>query len=1113
MENNINEINDFLNGRDDMKRIVNIECEYDDNQVAIIYKTEDGQKRIKKDDFKPFVWAKNSVAVRMFDGDRNLLKKQMVEYGIGVKALVTTFSSKEVSDRLTNGYKYIFYAKRKMSYQSFLAFFRKAKTPIYGDNKKPVNGERVVSSREFLAVSPVEQYMISTSRRLFKGYNGYDELKRLQFDLETQGLNPEIHAIDQIGIRTNKGFEKIITVTGEGEERKLNELTAIIEFLSILKNEKPDVIAGHNSENFDWNFIIVRCQQLGTSLEDLSLNFFTHPIYKKNKESVLKLGGEIEYFRPTIMWGHTIVDSLHAVRRAQAIDSNMKLANLKYVTKYLNLKKENRVYVPGQHIGEIWLETNPVYAFNNKNGDWYKITEKRTLLEGYELVSGRYIVERYLLDDIWETDKVELKLNESNFLIGKMLPTTFQRACTMGTAGIWKLILLAWCYEHNLAVPSFDVSKRFTGGLSRLLKVGYADRVVKLDYNSLYPSIILTWNISSNLDISNSMVSMLEYVLSEREKYKDLKGEASSKAKKIKNILKDFNGSDEEKQKLKEEQQYWEAEASANDKKQLPLKILANSFFGGFGAPDVFPMGDVVCAEKTTCVGRMSLRLMISHFNNIGYTPIVGDTDGFNFQMPTSFRYTEENPYIGKGLGRNVEKGKKYIGVDADVAEFEDLYINSPFKEGGINKMGLGVDEYCPATINFSRKNYADLLENGKTKKVGNTIKSRKMSGYIEKFLDEGIDLLLNGNGQKFLENYYNYIDMIYNYKIPLRDIASKGKIKKTIEQYKADCKTVTKSGSKKSRQAWYELVIQNDIKVDLNDTIYYVNTGTKKSESDVKRITHQFTKIDGELVEIDNKIKKELLMKALKVDDLKLSSLKAKEIKELLKPFIAKEEDEIILNCKLIPNEIVEADEDILCTDEIEYNVIKYIEQFNSRIKPLLVCFSPDIRNKILIKNPEEKQYFTEEECKLVSGYPNKETDQDTFEQLMTPERKEIEYWLSINEVPPFVNECGINWDELVKNYKETKKEEENVIFKEENEKYLNALNNLSDDDINKFEEDGDIPSSLLNIVTLDSDMHFKFIKLPNMTPSTGGYIFDDIIKYDNSEILYEQFIETYHD
>ena len=56
---------------------------------------------------------------------------------------------------------------------------------------------------------------------------------------------------------------------------------------------------------------------------------------------------------------------------------------------------------------------------------------------------------------------------------------------------------------------------------------------------------------------------------------------------------------------------------------------------------------------------------------------ILHNTDGFNFQMPLNFRYTEENPYIGKGLGRNVTKDKKYIGVDADIAEFEDLYLNS----------------------------------------------------------------------------------------------------------------------------------------------------------------------------------------------------------------------------------------------------------------------------------------------------------------------------------------------------------------------------------------------------------------------------------------------------
>lgn len=617
-------ISNFLNGRDPLEHIVSIECGYDDDQVSIIYVNSKGQKRVKLDGFRPFVWVKSSVAVRMFDGDRSELKKQMLKYGIGIRALANAQKDGGVAPRLEGGYKCMFYAKKNMSYQQFLRFFNLAKTPIY---EKKLSNDSNIRSKEFLSVSPVEQYMISTGKRFFKGYENYDELKRLQFDLETQGLDPKIHGIDQIGVRTNKGLERVISIEGEGKDRDRSELEGIIEFVKILSEEKPDIIAGHNSENFDWNFIIERCKQLGTTLEEVSSVFFVHPIYKRDKETVLKLGGEVEYYKPTIMWGYSVVDSLHAVRRAQAIDSSMKLANLKYVTKYLNLNKENRVYVPGGKIGDIWRETDEKgYAFNNTNGEWYKITESRPIADGYEYRSGKYIVERYLLDDIWETDKVELKLNEANFLIAKMLPTTFQRACTMGTAGIWKLIMLAWCFEHNLAVPAFAPSQSFTGGLSRLLKTGYADNVVKLDYNSLYPSIILTWNLKTDLDITNSMLLMLEYVLTQREKYKELKKKAGKKAKAIRTQLDDFVGSDAEKHKLIEEMRHWESEASANDKKQLPLKILANSFFGSFGAANIFPFGDVIAAEATTCIGRMCLRLMISHFTNLGYTPIVGDS-------------------------------------------------------------------------------------------------------------------------------------------------------------------------------------------------------------------------------------------------------------------------------------------------------------------------------------------------------------------------------------------------------------------------------------------------------------------------------------------------------
>lgn len=631
-------VEQFINGRNPQERIVAIECSYTDNQATIIYNDENGNKLCQKDDFKPFCWVKLEACLKLFNGNRKTLTREMRERGIGVKALVTTKNDGDVEqDRLASGFKFMFYAKRRMSFAIFSNFFKDAGVPIYDDKK-----DSKKSTKSILCLSPVEQYMIETGKRLFKGYDSYDELARFSFDLETTGLNPKTCSIEQIGIRCHvKGFEKVISVEkgANQEETNYNELKAIYEFCYHIGQLRPDVIFGHNSENFDFDFLITRSEMLGDNFKTVSENYIGVPIYKKKKEAILKLGGEVETYFPTILWGHNIVDSLHAARRAQAIDSSMESSNLKYVSEYLGIKKDNRVYVPGDKISTTWREQNPQgFAFNNTNGDWYKIDEEHPIQEGYEHQSGRYIVERYLLDDIYEADKVELALNEANFLVSKMLPTTFQKACTMGTAGIWKLIMLAWAYENDLAVPDFGKSKKFTGGLSRLLKTGLVENVVKLDYNSLYPSIILTWNIGTDLDITNSMLHMLNYVLTQREKYKGLKAEAGAKAKSLKKTITD-DMSDEEKRKIKEEVQYWNAAKNANDKKQLPLKILGNSFFGSFGAPHIFPFGDNDCAEMTTCIGRQSLRLMIHHFTKLGYTPIVGDS--FTPDTPVFIKYSD----------------------------------------------------------------------------------------------------------------------------------------------------------------------------------------------------------------------------------------------------------------------------------------------------------------------------------------------------------------------------------------------------------------------------------------------------------------------------------------
>ena len=378
----------------------------------------------------------------MFNGQRGTLRSKMREYGIKVKPLYTCREDNPYPhEKLENGYKYLFYATHKMSMGKFQNFFNEAGTPL----KVKKKDDNEPSSQEFMYLQPAEQFMIETGKRFFKGYDNYDDLKRMSFDLETEGLNPKKHHISQIGIRTNKGYEKIITITGATkEEKERNELEAIKEFVAIIAQEKPDVIFGHNTENFDWDFIIVRCQQYGVDFQQLSGQYLREGIYKQKRPTTLKLGGEVETYYATVMKYFNVVDSLHAVRRAMATDSSFESANLKYATKYLHLNKANRVYVPGNLIDSTWLVTEPLYAFNDNNGDWYKISDEKPIEEGYEAVSGKYIVERYLLDDIWEADKVELTLHETDFQLTKIMPTTFMRVCTMGTATQWKLIMLTW---------------------------------------------------------------------------------------------------------------------------------------------------------------------------------------------------------------------------------------------------------------------------------------------------------------------------------------------------------------------------------------------------------------------------------------------------------------------------------------------------------------------------------------------------------------------------------------------------------------------------------------------------------------------------------------------
>ena len=389
--------------------------------------------------------------------------------------------------------------------------------------------------------------------------------------------------------------------------------------------------------------------------------------------------------------------------------------------------------------------------------------------------------------------------------------------------------------------------------------------------------------------------------------------------------------------------------------------------------------------------------------------------------------------------------------------------------------MGLGIDEVVQATINFSRKNYCDYFPENPypedIKKVGNSIKSKKIPTYIQKFLDKGLRLLLRKKGSEFLDEYYAYLEKIYNYEIPLKDIASKAKVKKTIAGYIEDCKTLTKAGRPKSRQAHMELAMRDGIKIDLGDTLYYINTGTSKSQSDVKKVTHYYVMVSDlfgeERKDMKGSFEKEF--KKYKKENPADKNITLDSYVSKFHPEAVKEE-EIILHAQLLSPEIIDSEEDFYCKDGEEYNAPKYIEMFNKRITGLLVCFKKDIRDKILINNPADRPVFTSIEMELCSGEPNKPGDQDTYEALMTMEDKEIRFWEAHPEFEvPFLEECDMSWDEIYSDYKARMEREKELGIDSVRKLFEEVISNMTMDDIEALEEEGKLPSKLEKIIDID--------------------------------------------
>ena len=446
-------------------------------------------------------------------------------------------------------------------------------------------------SDTYYQVGPVEQYLIQTGRTYFQGLN-YEDLHRLQFDLETTSLDPHRGRIFLISIRDSYGFAATLEAPRAEDEAKM-----IAALCQLIQERDPDIIENHNLFSFDLQFLEYRAEALGISLR---LGRSGGPERLERREETLAIGPEARRRVRYSVAGRELIDTLDAVRRYDFVVRDLPSHGLKDVARYFHIASPGRVYLEGSTIYETYRADPDT-------------------------------VRRYALDDVQEVDGLSRRLLGASFALAKMAPRRYERLASAGPAmGILEPMLVRAYLRAGVALPRQSTEVDSThgpheGGAVYLFATGIAEHVVKADVASLYPSLMRSFRIGPSCDHLGVLLDILDRLTDLRLAHKAA----------AKNAV---PGS---------------LEANMHDATQAAMKILINAAYGYMGAGSMALFADIHAADEVTRRGREVLTQVLDALRQRGMALIEADTDGVYFAVPIDWTEEQERQLvaeIGAGL-------------------------------------------------------------------------------------------------------------------------------------------------------------------------------------------------------------------------------------------------------------------------------------------------------------------------------------------------------------------------------------------------------------------------------------------------------------------------------
>lgn len=424
-------IDDLLYGRDPTDRIVAVEYARN-NQVEVIRRSREGNLESEFESFEPW----------------------FVTTGQGARATHAAKIETLRGDLPLN---------QRLSFPSWSS---------YRDNLEHVVQDRQAAHR---FAQPTDQFLIATGKTLFKDMT-FDDLVRLQLDIETVGLDPTDpeSRLLAVALATNQG-ESAVIATGDMSEEE------VLQSLSIwVKRTDPDVIEGHNIFNFDIPFLLSRARANRVSLgwgRDGS-----QPREMGTRR--FKAGPRAIPFQFVAIYGRHIIDTYQQIQRYD-YSGEMQSYGLKESVDALGLTRTNRVFVPGNQIASLW------------NSDRQRIIA-------------------YALDDVRDVALLSELATPTEFYQTQILPRGLQRVATGGPGEKINLLMTRVYLSENHSLPLPKPSHGYPGGYTEVRRVGVFKPVVKCDVESLYPAIMLVDRIKPQSDVLDVYLPLLRILTTRR---------------------------------------------------------------------------------------------------------------------------------------------------------------------------------------------------------------------------------------------------------------------------------------------------------------------------------------------------------------------------------------------------------------------------------------------------------------------------------------------------------------------------------------------------------------------------------------------------------------------